>query len=73
MMRTTMKDIRQARRWSQRRLARWADISEADASRIETGRMRPYPGQARRIARALGKDVNELFPDLEMTTVRRKQ
>jgi len=32
-------------------------------SRIETGRLRPYRGQARRLARALGVRVEDLFPE----------
>lgn len=54
--------LRQRRGWSQRKLARQANLPEADVSRIETGRLRPYRGQARRLARALGVRVEDLFP-----------
>jgi transcriptional regulator with XRE-family HTH domain len=61
-MSTQIKLLRRARDWSQRQLARRADMTEADVSRIESGRLRPYKGQARRLARALGVRVEELFP-----------
>ena len=56
-----VREIRETRQWSQRTLARRSDMSEADVSRIETGRLRPYKGQARKLARALGVRVEELF------------
>ena len=56
-----LRALRLSRGWSQRRLARESDIPEADVSRIETGRLRPYSGQARRLARALRVRVRELF------------
>jgi transcriptional regulator with XRE-family HTH domain len=39
--------------WSQARLARAARIDQANISRIERGLPAPYPGQLRRLARAL--------------------
>jgi transcriptional regulator with XRE-family HTH domain len=39
--------------WSQARLARAARIDQANMSRIERGLLAPYPGQLRRLARAL--------------------
>jgi transcriptional regulator with XRE-family HTH domain len=60
-----LRHLRLSRGWSQRRLAREADISEADVSRIETGRLRPYGGQRRRLARALGVRVRDVFGPAE--------
>lgn len=57
-----MRDVRVARGLSQRAVARLADLSEADVSKIELGRLRPYSGQAARIAHALGVQVSELWP-----------
>jgi transcriptional regulator with XRE-family HTH domain len=54
--------MRQSRGWSQRDLASRAVLHESILSAIETGRLIPYPRQARRIARALGAEVTELFP-----------
>jgi transcriptional regulator with XRE-family HTH domain len=53
------------RKWTQRELARRADLGEAEVSRIFSGRQRPYSGQARRLARALKVSVAELFPECE--------
>jgi transcriptional regulator with XRE-family HTH domain len=53
----------QERHWTQRQLARQADLGEAEISRIISGRQRPYSGQARRIAKALRVQVKDLFPD----------
>jgi transcriptional regulator with XRE-family HTH domain len=39
--------------WSQARLARAARIDQSNMSRIERGLLAPYPGQLRRLARAL--------------------
>jgi transcriptional regulator with XRE-family HTH domain len=55
---------RQAHGWSQAELARRARIDQATQSRIEHGRVRPYPVELRRLARALGfavKDADQLL------------
>jgi len=44
--------------WSQARLARAARIDQANMSRIERGLLAPYPGQLRRLARALSWPAN---------------
>jgi transcriptional regulator with XRE-family HTH domain len=46
--------------WSQQELAVFAGVSVADVSRIETGRLRPYPGQAQKLAHVLGLRAEEL-------------
>jgi len=60
---TRLRMLRQERGWTQRRLAVRANLPEAEVSRIETGRLRPYRGQARRLARALGVQLEDLFPE----------
>ena len=55
-----MKAIRLARGWSQPVLAVAAKVGVGDVSRIETGRLVPYPGQAVRLAKVLGCEVGEL-------------
>jgi len=40
-------------------------LSASDISRIETGRLQPYPEQARRIARALKVSPAELLDVVE--------
>ncbi len=42
-------------------LAFHARISTADVSRIESGRLIPYPGQADRLARILNLNPDELL------------
>jgi transcriptional regulator with XRE-family HTH domain len=49
-----LTELREGRGWSKAQLARRARIDAAAGSRIESGRMRPYPGELRRLGRALG-------------------
>ena len=52
-MTTRMKAERLRRGWNQTVLAAKVGMSAADISRIESGRARPYPGQADRLAKVL--------------------
>lgn len=45
---------RQRHGWSKAELARRARLDQGLVSKIESGRVRPYPGELRRLARALG-------------------
>jgi transcriptional regulator with XRE-family HTH domain len=45
---------RRDRGWSQAELARRAKLDQSMLSKIESGWLRPYPRQLRRLARALG-------------------
>lgn len=61
-----MRRIRAERlrkRWSQTELGFHARVSAADVSKIETGRLIPFSGQAARLAAALGCRVEELLDD----------
>lgn len=49
-----LQQVRLERRWSKAGLGRRADVHPSDVGRIENGRMRPYPDQLLRIAKALG-------------------
>lgn len=62
---TRLAAERRRRGWTQVDLAHYARLSAADVSRIESGRMRPYPAQAARIAHALGIDVTQLLALVE--------
>jgi ribosome-binding protein aMBF1 (putative translation factor) len=55
---------RRRRGWTQTQLAAKARLSTSDVSRIETGRMRPYPVQAERLARALNLRVESLLDEV---------
>lgn len=57
---------RKAKGWSQAELSRRSKIVAPQLSMIEGGRFRPYPRQLRRIARALGWDVENAEALLEM-------
>jgi transcriptional regulator with XRE-family HTH domain len=62
-----LKAERLKRGLSQTRLAAMAGIHPATLSRIETGRMYPYPGWRKRLAEALGWPVeraDELFEEV---------
>jgi transcriptional regulator with XRE-family HTH domain len=66
MLRLTRE--RELRGWSKARLARRARLDQANLSRIEAGRVRPYEVELRRIARALGlstKSARQLLDDVE--------
>jgi transcriptional regulator with XRE-family HTH domain len=56
-----IKVERQRRKWTQTDLGARAGLSASDISRIETGRLRPYPHQALRIARALRMEPDRLL------------
>lgn len=53
--------LRRERKFSQFELGRRSRVHPATISRIESGRYLPYPGEAKRLARALGVPVKELF------------
>ena len=57
---TRMKAERLRRRWTQTDLAYHARMSPSDISRIENGRLIPYPGYAERLGKALGLSPEEL-------------
>ena len=57
---TSIKELRERRGWSQARLAREAEMHPSTICSIERGRLRPYPGQAAKIAEALGVPVGSL-------------
>lgn len=49
--------------YSQLDLGYRARIQPSEISRIETGRLRPYPAQLRRLSEALGVDPSVLIED----------
>ena len=61
-----IKAERLLRDWSQQDLAHRARMAAADISRIETGRLRPYPGQAKRLARTLKLHASELLQSVDI-------
>ncbi|MEO0242798.1 MAG: helix-turn-helix transcriptional regulator [candidate division WOR-3 bacterium] len=65
MNRSTPNRIREFRREKGLRqvdLAERVGIRQSEISDIETGKRKPNIYLAKRIAEALGKDVNEVFP-----------
>jgi transcriptional regulator with XRE-family HTH domain len=66
MTRTKVKEVRmnalKRRRlllgWSQSELARQAALNSATVCQIEAGRLKPYPSQLAKLARALGVPEN---------------
>lgn len=59
MLRLTAE--REDRRWSRAELARRAGIDAADLSRVESGRLVPYPRMLQRLADALEVPPEELL------------
>ena len=62
---TLMKAERMKRRWSQTELAFLTQLTAADISRFESGRMTPYPSQAARLSRFLGIEPDKLQDQVE--------
>ena len=60
-----LKAERLKRGWRQEDLGFYARMSGADISRIERGWMKPYPGQAARLAKVLALDPEELLNEVE--------
>ena len=58
-----MKQERLRRGWTQTAVAFHARLTAAEVSRIETGRLRPYPTQIARLAQVFGLDPAELLLD----------
>jgi len=64
-MRNRLAEVRKKQGISQLRLAYLTGIQPPEISRIETGRLKPYPGWRKRIARALKVSEAEIFPEDE--------
>lgn len=59
-------ELRRAQGWDQSELARRAGVRQPSLSRIETGaRRNPNAETMRRIARALGVSVDDLYPQTQ--------
>ena len=59
----SMREERLKRGWSLTRLSGLTGIAASDLSQVERGLRFVHPGWRRRISRALGIPMNELFPD----------
>ena len=57
---TRMKFRRLVLEWSQDKLGSVSGVAQADISRFENLRAKPYDGQAERLAQILGLDPKEL-------------
>jgi putative transcriptional regulator len=57
-----IREFRKERGWRQVDLAQRLGILQSEVSDIETGKRKPNIYLAKRIAKVLGKDVNEVFP-----------
>ncbi len=70
MLRLTRE--RERRGWSKAALARSASLDQGLMSKIESGRVRPYPNELRRLAEALDwptGDVARLLDDVQRDPV----
>lgn len=60
---TKAEAARAAKKWSQTKLAYMAGMAQSDISAIENGWRKPYPSQAKRLAKLLGVKADELTQD----------
>lgn len=58
-----MKNLRKDRGLTQETLAQKCGVSRSLVALVETGHYKPYPSLQKRIARALGVAVTDLFGD----------
>jgi transcriptional regulator with XRE-family HTH domain len=65
-----LKSERLKRGWRQEDLGYHTRMSGADISRIENGRMVPYPTQVERLCRVLELQPDELLEEVEASGVR---
>ncbi|MGE5593426.1 MAG: helix-turn-helix domain-containing protein [Betaproteobacteria bacterium] len=59
-----IKAARLAKGWTQRDLAFYARLSEAEVSKLERGWHKPFPRQAARLAEVLGLRPEELLEEV---------
>jgi transcriptional regulator with XRE-family HTH domain len=64
-MPSKMKVRRTRLGWTQTKLAAAADLSASDVSRIESGRLKPYPSQVVRLAKALKLNPRQLLQSVD--------
>lgn len=57
---TKLRELREFRDWSQAELARRAGLHASTLSLLESGRLRAYPAQVQKLARALRLPVKEV-------------
>lgn len=62
-MDNNLRKAREERGLNQRELAEKAHIAQSLVSHMETGRIKPWPKAARKLARVLKVRREELFPD----------
>ena len=58
-----LAELRRRKSMTQKELADSVGVSRALISMVEIGSVRPYPSLKKRIARALGLKVNEIWGD----------
>lgn len=56
---------REQRGLTRAHLAALANLHPAEYGKLESGRLKPYPVQIKRLARALGVPGNELFEEVQ--------
>lgn len=64
MILANMKNLRHERGLTQRAVAEKVGVSRGLISMVEGGNVLPYPSLRKRIARALGVNVADIWPEL---------
>ena len=65
MTENKLREIRIQKGMSQLELSRLTKIASTNLSNMENGRQYIYPGWKKRIAKALGVPISEIFPEKE--------
>ena len=60
-----LRAIRKARGLSQTQLSMFSRVHQPDISRIESGRIKPWPAAMIRLANVLGAELSDIFPEIK--------
>jgi transcriptional regulator with XRE-family HTH domain len=63
----SLKELRRRKGWNQRDLAKAAGIGQDTVSSVESGRQEPRPSTLKKLARALGVEIAELYGEASQT------
>jgi len=60
-----LTELRKLKGWTMHEAAKHTDIHASDMSKIESGRLLPYPKQAQRLTEVFGETIEQLMAGVE--------